>query len=408
MNGDTIDLDALFKINWGGKSLSFKNSQNLKAPIIGMIDVAPEKLTPRGIEFPANISGNEVGGFVNEGETLQEADSELPVKCKVLPREGIYPFKISGRALTLSEGGDKVAFATGLDRQMTGKQDRMNSDRSRQFFGNGIGIISLANGAGVATTSLVVDNPILFRRNMYIDAYATIGGAIQFSGVKITGVNYDTKTLTLASAQSWADNSIIVKRNVQNGAPAGGKEITGFDAIVDTTTYSTTFQDVNVLVNSEFQGNVLDAQLAPLNHDLMLRALNRGRVVGGADPDMLICNYVQARVFLNSELQKVRYTKMDVEAGDKDGPMWNSMKFIQDKDCQPNQVYMLDSKEISRFQSGEPDIADSDGRQIRYTAGKNELSGFFECYENLGTAKRDAHIKLTNLGLPGANADEIF
>jgi hypothetical protein len=204
-----------------------------------------------------------------------------------------------------------------------------------------------------------------------------------------------------------------VKRNVLAGAPANGKEIAGFQAYIDTTEFaiSNEFQHVDVVANSEFQGNVIDALGAPINHDLLLRSLNRGRVVGDAEPTDLISNFVQARVFLGSELQKTRYEPENVKAGNTK-LTWNTLKWEMDKDCDPQQVFMPDLSDpylLGRYQVGEPKLAEYDGKPWLRTTGKNEISAYYIWYGNMGGFERNKHIKIKNLGLPSiGGVDQLF
>jgi hypothetical protein len=77
--------------------------------------------------------------------------------------------------------------------------------------------ITLANGAGDTTTTLVVDDAEYFT-----DGFGLTGGDIIKIGandpVTISAINYDTKTITISAAQSWADNAEIYWRD-QDATP---------------------------------------------------------------------------------------------------------------------------------------------------------------------------------------------
>jgi hypothetical protein len=99
-------------------------------------------------------------------------------------------------------------------------------DLSRQIFSDGSGRLAQANGAGAGTATLVVDHPryakatkFLFK-NRVIDIY-TDAGVKEVDGIKIASVDSDTQ-VTLASSQSWTDNSWVYPKNVFVGS--GGEE----------------------------------------------------------------------------------------------------------------------------------------------------------------------------------------
>lgn len=62
---------------------------------------------------------------------------------------------------------------------------------------------TLADGAGVSSTSLTVDSVA----NLYIGQVIIIGSA---SAVSISNINYSTKVVTLQAARSWSDNDVVV------------------------------------------------------------------------------------------------------------------------------------------------------------------------------------------------------
>lgn len=394
----TTTLNDLFKRNYDEGSQVLEAQQNLAAPSFKKFKVSSIKPTPQGIFMPVAMSGNELGSAINESEAFQNPGSLNPVQPQILAKLVVWPFTITGSAIELSET-NKQAFVTALDAQMKDNMARMSSDLNRQSLGKGTGQMSLANGAGIGATALIVDNALPFRRGQIIDSYASIGGAIEINSATVTAVNYTTNTLTISPAQTWSDNSIIVKHPVQVGAPTGGKELSGLQAICDTTTYSTTFENVSVTTNPEWVGNVIDAGTAPVSQDLLQRALNRGMAVGGAKPNYLISNYGQPRTFLNTELQKVRYEPAEVKAGHT-VLKWNDLEWLIDKDYDLNEVGMYDLNYIEKFQTRDVHLANLTGNTLYQVVGYDQIGGYYRYQGNLGTWKRNAHIRLIGLTEP--------
>lgn len=396
---NTTQLDAIFKRNYDTGSDVFVAQQNLKTYVWNKIKVSPIKPTPQGIFMPVGMSGNENGGAQNEDEGFDDPGTYNPVQPQITSRLVTWPFQVTGTAIELSES-NKQAFAAALDTQQKDNMARMFSDLNRQVNGKGTGQISLANGADTST-SLVVDNPFPFRRGMRIDAFDTLGGTKEIDGIQITAVDYETSTLTLASTQTWSDNAIIVKKGKRDGVPSGqiGKEINGVQAIADTTTYSTTFQNVAVATNPEWQGNLVDASIAPVSQDLLQRSANRGALVGGGDANFLISNYGQARTFLNTELQKTRYEPAEVKGGHT-VLKWNDMEWLIDKDYDINEVGMYDTGHVQKFQTREPHLSKLTGSTLYQVDGFDKVGGYYAYYGNVGSWKRNAHTRLINLTEP--------
>lgn len=356
------------------------------------------KPTPQGIFNPVAMTGNENGGAINESEGFLTPASMNPVQAQVLAKLVVWPFTLTGTSIELSES-NKQAFAASVDAQQKDNLGRMMSDLNRQSLNKGTGQLTLANGAGSATATMIVDNALPLRRGMIIDGYQSIGGAQDINGATIASVNYATSTITFTTAQSWADNLILVKRNVQAGAPVGGKELSGLQAICDTTTYSTTFENVSVSANPEWVGNIVAGGTAPVSQDLLQKAHNRGSAVGGNKANFLISNYGQPRTFLNTELQKTRYEPSVVKGG-ATVLKWMDMEWLIDKDYDLNEVGMYDLEYVEKFQTRDVHLADYSGSTIYQIVGSDQVGGYYRYQGNLGTWKRNAHTRLTELTEP--------
>lgn len=102
--------------------------------------------------------------------------------------------------------------------QVVNSDPTLNSDYSIPVTSpaKGAGVTAtLANGAGVATTTLIVDDaqPFVGQDWGVVDASGSAYGDTIVIGtndpVIITAINYATDTITIASAQSWDDNAPI-------------------------------------------------------------------------------------------------------------------------------------------------------------------------------------------------------
>jgi hypothetical protein len=402
MAGTTLaSADAIFKRNYNEGSEVLVKQQNLNAPFWGKIPVSPLKPSGAGIFNPVVMSGNEAGGAQFEDEGFQEPDSINPVQPYIKAKKVIWPFQITGDVIELSET-DKVAFAKGLDAQQQDNMARIYSDLNRQAWGTGTGQITLANGAGSPSTSLIVDDVLPFRVGMSIDAYASMGGALQIDGVKITAINYTTSTLTLAASSTWSDNAVICKHNILKSVDhvAGiYKELMGVRGIIDTTTYSTTFEGVSVASYSNFVGNVIDASTSPVSQDLLQRTFNRNAIIGGTKPDLLCSNYGQARTFLNTELQKTRYEAGKVEGGNV-VLKWGTMEWLVDHTFPIGEVVMMPKGSVEKFQTRDVHLSDLTGMTLYQKDSRDAVGGYYVYRGNIGTWKRNDKSRLINLTEP--------
>lgn len=390
----SAQLDGIFKREYDTGSQVLEEQQNLMAPSFKRFSVSTIKPTPQGIFMPVTMSGNEAGGAQNETQGFQVPGSLNPIQPQIQAKLVTWPFEITGTAIELSET-NKQAFVTAIDAQQKDNLGRINSDLNRQSLGKGTGQMSLTTNAATSVTIPVL-NPLPFRRGMTIDSYVSIGGAKEINGAIITAVDYIAKTLTVSVQQTWSLNSIIVKLDILNGAPVGGKELSGLQAICDTTAFSLTFEGVTVATNPEWVGNVIDGAVSPISQDLLQRALIRGMAIGGTKPDYMISNYGQQRTFLNTELQKTRYEPEKVLAGHT-VLKWNDLEWLVDKDYDINEVGMYDLDFVEKFQTRDIHLAQLTGNSFFQIVGFDKVGGYYRYQGNMGTWKRNAHIRLTNL-----------
>lgn len=400
---NTTQFDGAFKRVYGEGSDVLIEQQNLNAPFFSTIKVASEKPSSQGIYNPVIMEGNENGGAINELEAFQEPTSVLPVQPSITSKTVVWPFQLSGKVMELSKT-DKQAFATALDSQQQDNTKRITSDLNRQSQGVGTGQITLANGSGSAATALIVDDPFPFRIGMYIESYASLGGAKEVgvtTAAKITAINLSTSTLTLSAAQTWSDNSIICKKGVLDGVTSAtnAKEMMGIRGIIDTTTFSTTFEGVSVSTYGQWQGNVIDASTAPVSQDLLQRTFNRVSIVSGEKPNLLQSNYGQARTFLNTELEKTRYEPGTIKGGNV-VLKWGTMTWIVDHTSPINEVDFINTNHVKRFQTRDVHLADYDGKALSKVYGRDAVGGYYRFEGNIGTWARFKHGRLIGLTEP--------
>jgi hypothetical protein len=399
MGGATLaTMDGLFKRNYNEGSDVLIEQQNLQAPFWSKIKVSSLKPSAQGIYSPVIMSGNEQGGAITENEGFPTPDSMNPVQPSIYSKLVVWPFQITGSVIRKSET-DKVAFAKGLDATQKDNLARMYTDVNRQSLGNGVGWITVVSiGSLTSGVTVTIDNPFPFRRGMYIDMYVSVGGAKDVDNIQIVAVDYAAGTLTLASSQTWSVGDVICKSKKLAGvtSQANAKEMMGWQGLCDTTTFGSAFQGVSVAANPEWVGNVTDAAVSPVSQDLLQRTYNRNAIIGGIKPDTLMSNYGQARVFLNTELQKTRYEPGTVEGGNV-VLKWGTMEWIVDHTYPLKEVGMMSMAHIEKFQTKDVHLENLTGQTLYQIVGFDAIGGYYAYDGNIGTWKRNAHSRSINL-----------
>lgn len=403
MSADLTQLAETFKEIYHEGSDVFKKQQNLTSPFFDKIKKSSDELGPDGTFNSVTMSFDYSGGAQNENGTFDDYEGDNPAKPKIVPKLMTYPFEISGSVIALSKS-NKQAFGKAMDYTMKNRYSVGFYDLERMAMGTGTGQMSLANGSGSGSTSLIVDDTTPFRENMYIESFATIGGAKEIgvtTVAKITAINLATKTLTLSSAQTWSDNSIICRKGKMDGVTglANAKEMLGVQGLVDTTTFSTTFEGLSVSTYPQFQGNVVSAGGVSISHDFLQRLFNRAPIACGEEPDMLLSNYGQARNFLNTELQKTRYEPGEVKAG-ATVLKWGKFEWMVNNNCAQGMVFFLNMNDINKYEVKSLGLSDLPGYSLYQIQGKDAIGGYLVYRGNIGTWGRNRHCKGTDLTEP--------
>lgn len=381
---------------------ALKNEQNLYSPFWAMFEGSSDRLSPSGTYTAQIFAGDETGGAMfstGSFDTSENPDIQNPT---IKPRYMNYPFQIYKNTLELSENTD-AAFGNAMDMAIRDKRARALADMDRQAMGIGTGQITLANGAGVATTSLVVDDVKPFRRNMYIDAWTALGGTKEINNIKITAVDYSTKTLTLASAQTWTDNDIICRAGKCDGVTSidTAKEMVGWLGIDDTNAYSTTFEGLAVASVPEWQAQVYDAGAATISQDTLQRIADRVAIVSGETPEKLVSTRGQARNFKNTELNKTRYEGGEVKAGAVK-MYWDKYEWMTIDRFPEGEIGLISPKFIQKYQTQDLHLTKTPGTGSFFQVqGQDAFGSYFSFIGNLGIKrKRNAQGRVTNLSEP--------
>lgn len=155
-----------------------------------------------------------------------------------MKRAIMFQMKFDGLALELAGKG-----GTPMDPQQfeqTGLFIGLANKLSRQYMGDGSARIAQCNGAGSSTTTMAIDSPYFakpgkkfFKVGQLIDVY-TGAGAKEVDSIAITAV--DDNQLTLASAQTWTDDSWIYDEDVYTASEGAGLgEMMGLEGIIRDT-----------------------------------------------------------------------------------------------------------------------------------------------------------------------------
>jgi hypothetical protein len=376
--------------------------QNLETKAMDQIGKALTKHRPGGDGFYGAVKdyGNESVGAINEGEQFRTIDSEHAQQFRVRPKVLVAPIQFTGLAAASTEQDDEAFVQDVLD-ELTGAKERLQKDKSRQFFGLGNGLLGVpAGNVASNATSFSVDSVQYLRANMVIDIYN--GATKTVDSKRISDVDPVANVVYFATSLGAAliTTDQLVKENIRDSAPTDGKEAMGLRGIIDDSTDLTTFENISALDTRIWRGLRIDASSANITSDLLQRLIDSVENIGGVSPDMLIMHQKQRRKYLDIVTPQKRYADGKMDAG-HDKVTFNGKEMFLDQDCQPSTVYAITKKHLQRYSLKDLHMGNHDGSDtFLRNANFDVFQAYWREYMNWGTDKRNAHGKLVSLGTP--------
>lgn len=395
---DSAALDGLLKRYYGKE---FTDQQQLVPDFLNVIPTGPEK--PGGedgaVRFLAPIAVRQNGGAQRQDEAFRTNESGTKKQFVVPLRINIWPVELTNFAVAISKGNDH-AFMSGLDREMKEALTMAKKDKNRQLFGSALGQLCLVNGALVASTALVVDTPgaQYLYPGMRIDIWSAVAGTLEASNVKITAINDDDVTVTLASAVTVSNNSIIVRAGVLTGVASvdDAKEVMGLEGLSDDGSLFTSIQGLSRSTYPVLNGSVTDASAAALTGDMLQRGADKVERKSGKTVDIMVSHRNQRRQYLSLVTPQKRFMSDKLDAGFK-VLEWNGIGWLVSHECQKSNVYMWNKAMVRKFVNMELGLDTTGGSSVHRIPRTDTFESYYKSYDAVGTYQPNAVGRIENL-----------
>ena len=364
---------------------------------------SPAKLGKSGWRIPIKYAGNERGaGAQNFDENFRESGQQGQDEWLLADKMLVNRLSWQDRILRLAKKGDQSYLDAKAD-EIDEAFITLAKESNAQLYRDGTGRIAQVNGAVVNSDTITFDNgvPTHLRVNTYVDIVTGLD-VKEVDSKKITALDIENNQITLESNVNCSDDSYIVREDVRDNVPAGGKELSGFVLGTDDGTLSATFQGLNRTTNNALDGISIDAGGANLSADLLQRAHVRRITLGGSRNKSnihLYLNPTQMRKYFQIAVLMKEYSNDSrVDAGLKQVPTWNGHEFTEDSDCPFDTVFMIDKSDYQKYYlDGDFAIMDEDGNQMRQEQNRPAYSLQIGAYMNVGLSNPTSHARVHNL-----------
>lgn len=351
----------------------------------------------RYVTFPIHTRRNSGIGARNENEALPQPGQQGVAAARVGLKYLYGAIELTGQVLALIDT-DTQAFQSGLELEMDGIKNDLARDYNRQLFGDGKGTIAKVTAVTAATTTFSVDRPDLFALGDYLD-YVTSGGTLSAAGRLVTAIDEDAKTVTINGANiTPAVGDFFVRRGNLN------REITGLGAIIGTTN---SIYNIDPAIEPVWKSlvNTQGGTPTALSEGIITKMVDKIRTTSGKNPSVMVTSLGVRRAYANLLMQQRQFVNTQKFEGGFEGLAFVTDKgeipMITDPMAEPGTILFLQEKNLKLYREKDWSFMDMDGSKWER---KRTADGLFDAYTatlyqycELGTDRRNAHGKLTNI-----------
>lgn len=351
------------------------------------------------VVFPIRTKRNQGIGARREGELLPTPGQQGYAAARVGLKYLYGGVRLTGQTIELADSNPQ-AFVSALDQEISGLKSDLVKDQNRQFYGDGSGALGTATAIGttVQTFTSTTGNALKYVEvGMLVDVIlgTSLGNANPTVVAASRNVTANTGTVATldGAAFSTAVGDILVRAGSVNREPIG------LAAIVNS---SGTLYNIDPNTETTWKATV-DANggtLRPLSEGLMIKNVDASRQLGGK-VSLILSNLGVRRSYFNLLVQQRRYSNTQEFEGGFRGLAFTTdageIPYIADPDCTNNTMYFVDEKQIKLYREKDWSWMSRDGSMWQRVIGYDQYEATYFQYCEIGTHKRNAHAKLTDI-----------
>ena len=361
-------------------------------------DTSKTDVSGRHARVPVNIRPSQAIGAradSSSGPALPTPQSQTWVEVQIGYAFNYGTVRITHPVIQASRN-DRGAFLRAVGSEMDGIRRDLKNDINRQLFGDGNGVIGIANGAGSSATALILQAGHKVKIGMAIDSFtAKSSGTQRIDSNSVTALNTSTNTATISST-TWNDDNYVYREDSR------GNEMMGLLGIVDAdsaaTTFVSTLQNVARATYPEWDAQVLaNAGTArALTEDLLDQAILQTEEQADADISLMITSSTQFRKIGQMLTPDRRYSPTMELDGGFTAINWANIPIVWDRDCprtsqvvqdgsDMDMLFGLDESSLAIYQLADWDFDDTDGNVMHRRQDVAAYDATLFYYGQLGT-----------------------
>lgn len=395
---------AILKNYYAGPIVSQFNDD---IPLYRGAEKGKEKWNGQQVIRPVKVRRNQGIGATSDGGTLPKIGQQTSVQAIIAAKYNYLRFGLTGPLIKSSQG-DKGAFVTAMEFEMTEGLNDLKFDINRQLGWNGNGRLATVSANAVASNQISIQHrdvqasiasaeaPEKFLDiGTQIDVIDSSGNLVANNSqiTAMSGLGTATVTLTLDSVVTVNSNNLVVR------AGATSNEIQGLLTSLDGGT--SVIYNVDRSLYPSFQGNSVDLAGQPLGLNAMQQVYNNARRRGGAKVSAVYCDFDSERYYNRLLIADKRYIGEKV-TGDgtftkKDEVYLNfgGSPVLADQTC-PTRLFFLTEGNLKKYVLAELEWADETGSYLIAQTGADAFEARLRLFANLFLEKPSASGCLQN------------
>lgn len=347
----------------------------------------------RYVTFPLRVKRNQGIGYRAEDGTLPAAGSQGYVRVTVGLKYGYGRIHLTGQVMELAESNFQ-AFASAMDREMSGLKSDIAKDSARIFYGNGSGLVATATGSNSAAV-VPCTNTQNIQIGMKLDSYT--GGTLDNTALVVASVIPNTSfTLTGTPGTAIANGDIFVRTGNRDLEPQGVTSLVGTAALFGIDPAGSGPND-----SAEWKSvvNANGGSNRALTEALMIRMTDDVRVNGGKT-SLILTSLGVRRVYFNLLTANRRYVNTQEFAGGLTGLAFSNgrdIPVIEDVDAPPNKLWFLDEDTFKVYRDKDWHWINNDGNIWKWVTNTDAFEAVLRQYWELSCDRRNANGVLADI-----------
>lgn len=377
---------------------------NDELPLYKYVEKGKEKFAGLQVVRPVKVRRNPGIGATSDGGTLPAIGTQTTTQATISAKFNYLRFGITGPMIKASQG-DKGAFVSAMEFEMSEGLTDIKNDVNRQLFWDGTSDLAVVSAnASNSSTITVTGRESTEAGNKYLDVGMVIdiynsSGSVVASGLTITAVSgTTTATLTLSPSVTCSATDIVVRSG------SYGNEIQGLLTTLDGGTSS--IYGIDRSTYAIYQGNSVAAPggNTVLNLNLKQQAYNEARRRGNGKIGAIYCDFDSERYYNKLLIADKRY--VGKVAGDgtfssKDGSYleFAGVAVVPDKDS-PTRFWYLDTSTWKKYVLSELEWADETGAPMIAQTSADAFEARLRLFCNFFCEKPSANAVLSGYTSP--------